>query len=169
MRKQRRPRVSQSVNAGRCWCRKNCFESRCEQIIGGIPGISSLVAKCNERFILKKSASLKVMYDPVDLRISVSNKHQVWKGVVTKTWNDLKPPKTIYNHLQPPQKIQQPPTTIYIPPQKHLQSLSTTTVLFSHYNVHWDDQTQPSFEMTPGFKPFTKFNKTCWILWIHVL
>ena len=80
MRKQRRPRVSQSVNAGRCWCRKNCFESRCEQIIGGIPGISSLVAKCNERFILKKSASLKVMYDPVDLRISVSNKHQVSWG-----------------------------------------------------------------------------------------
>ena len=32
-------------------------------------------------------------------------------NVVTKTWNDLKPPKTIYNHLQPPQKIQQPPTT----------------------------------------------------------
>ena len=33
--------------------------------------------------------------------------------VVTKTWNDLKPPKTMYNLLQPPQKIQQPPTTIY--------------------------------------------------------
>ena len=33
--------------------------------------------------------------------------------VVTKTCNDLKPPKTIYNHLQPPQKIQQSPTTIY--------------------------------------------------------
>ena len=59
------------------------------------------------------------MYDPVDLRISVSNKHQVWKGVVTKTWNDLKPPKTIYNHLQPPQKIQQPPTTIY----NHLKNI----------------------------------------------
>ena len=28
--------------------------------------------------------------------------------VVTKTWNDLKPPKTIYNHLQPPQKHLQP-------------------------------------------------------------
>ena len=26
----------------------------------------------------------------------------------TKTWNDLKPPKTIYKHLQPPQKYQQP-------------------------------------------------------------
>ena len=37
--------------------------------------------------------------------------------VVTKTWNDLKPPKTIYNHLQPPQKIQHPP-------QKHLQPLA---------------------------------------------
>ena len=21
--------------------------------------------------------------------------------------------------------------------------------------VHWDDQTQPTFEMPPGFKPFT--------------
>ena len=34
---------------------------------------------------------------------------QIQLPVVTKTWNDLKPPKTIYNHLQPPQKIQQPP------------------------------------------------------------
>ena len=25
-----------------------------------------------------------------------------FSGVVTKTWNDLKPPKTTYNHLQPP-------------------------------------------------------------------
>ena len=40
-------------------------------------------------------------------------------AVVTKTWNDLKPPKTIYNHLQPPQKIQQPPTTIY----NHLKNI----------------------------------------------
>ena len=22
--------------------------------------------------------------------------------------------------------------------------------------VHWDDQTQPTLEMTPGFKPFTQ-------------
>ena len=29
-----------------------------------------------------------------------------WNPLVTKTWNDLKPPKTIYNQLQPPQKIQ---------------------------------------------------------------
>ena len=28
--------------------------------------------------------------------------------VVTKTWNDLKPAKTTYNHLQPPQKHLQP-------------------------------------------------------------
>ena len=43
-----------------------------------------------------------------------------FQNVVTKTWNDdLKPPKTIYNHLQPPQKIQQPPTTIY----KHLKNI----------------------------------------------
>ena len=40
-------------------------------------------------------------------------------NVVTKTWNDLKPPKTIYNHLQPPQKIQQPPTTIH----NHLKNI----------------------------------------------
>ena len=27
--------------------------------------------------------------------------------------------------------------------------------------VHLDDQTQPTFEMTPGFKPFTKLSKFC--------
>ena len=55
------------------------------QIIGGCPkqldfSISlefSLVVKCNSRFIKRKSASLKLIYDPVDVRISVSNKHQV--------------------------------------------------------------------------------------------
>ena len=35
-------------------------------------------------------------------------------SVVTKRRNDLQPPKTTYNYLQPPRKIQQPP-------QKHLQ------------------------------------------------
>ena len=35
------------------------------------------------------------------------------------------------------------------------QSLSTTTVLFRTSYVHLDKQTQPTFEMTPGFKPFT--------------
>ena len=35
LKKQRRPRVSQSVNAGRQWRGKYCFESRGEQIIGG--------------------------------------------------------------------------------------------------------------------------------------
>ena len=25
--------------------------------------------------------------------------------------------------------------------------------------VHWDYQTQPTFEMTPGFKPFTYYPK----------
>ena len=29
----------------------------------------------------------------------------------TKRRNDLQPPKTTYNHLQPPRKIQRPPTT----------------------------------------------------------
>ena len=37
-------------------------------------------------------------------------------GVVTKTWNDLKPPTATYNHLK---KIQQPPTTIY----NHLKNI----------------------------------------------
>ena len=27
--------------------------------------------------------------------------------------------------------------------------------------VHPNDQTQPTFEMTPGFKPFTKLSKFC--------
>ena len=34
---QRRPRVSQSVNASRRWRGKDCFASRGEQIIGGYP------------------------------------------------------------------------------------------------------------------------------------
>ena len=36
---------------------------------------------------------------------------QIWNLlniVVTETWNDLKPPTTIYNHLQPPWKHLQP-------------------------------------------------------------
>ena len=47
------------------------------------------------------------------LNVQIINCMQYSGPVVTKTWNDLKPPTTIYNHLQPPQKIQQPPTTIY--------------------------------------------------------
>ena len=39
------------------------------------------------------------------------------------------------------------------------ESLSTTTVLF-RTDVHPDDLTQPTFEMTPGFKPFTVIH-TC--------
>ena len=35
--KQRQPRVSQSVIAGRRWRGKYCFASRGEQIIGGYP------------------------------------------------------------------------------------------------------------------------------------
>ena len=27
--------------------------------------------------------------------------------------------------------------------------------------AHLDDQTQPTFEMTPGFKPFTDFRRVC--------
>ena len=40
-------------------------------------------------------------------------------SVVTETWSDLQPHKTTYNHLQPSQKIQQPP-------QKHLLNHSQT-------------------------------------------
>ena len=43
--------------------------------------------------------------------ISLNFRENKGRNVVTKTWNDLKPPKTIYDHLQPPQKIQQPSTT----------------------------------------------------------
>ena len=35
--------------------------------------------------------------------------------------------------------------------------------------VHPDDQTQPTFEMTPGFKPFTVSRyKNCYLAGIHV-
>ena len=40
--------------------------------------------------------------------------------VVTKTWNDLKPPKTIYNHLKPPTTTSKNSTTTY----NHLQPLA---------------------------------------------
>ena len=64
---QRRPRVSQSVNASRRWRGKDCFASRGEQIIGGhsqtitfwISVEFSLVAKCNPRFIKTKISQLK--------------------------------------------------------------------------------------------------------------
>ena len=46
-------------------------------------------------------------------------------AVATKTWNDLKPPKTIYNHLQPPQKIQQPSTTTSKTPLSLLPAVGT--------------------------------------------
>ena len=48
-------------------------------------------------------------------------------AVVTKTWNDLKPPKTIYNHLKPPTTTSKNSTTSYNhpqPPQNHLQPLA---------------------------------------------
>ena len=54
---------------------------------------------------------------------------EVWidsRAVVTKTWHDLKPPKTIYNHLKPPTTTSKNSTTTYNhlqPPQKHLQPL----------------------------------------------
>ena len=39
---------------------------------------------------------------------------------------------------------------------KRLQRLAMTSkVTVKPVMVHLDDQTQPTFEMTPGFKPFT--------------
>ena len=57
----------------------------------------------------------------------VSAKGTQQKYVVTKTWNDLKPPKTIYNHLKLPTTTSKNSTTTYNhlqPPQKHLQPLA---------------------------------------------
>ena len=34
--------------------------------------------------------------------------------------------------------------------------------------VHSDDQTQPTFEMTPGFKPFTKLYPSCFSFWCYI-
>ena len=39
------------------------------------------MAKCNGRFITKKSAGYKVIYDPVDVRISVSNSVRSDRGL----------------------------------------------------------------------------------------
>ena len=36
-----------------------------------------------------------------------------------------------------------------------------TSVTVNNNNVHPDDQTQPTFEMTPGFKPFTVLKQKC--------
>ena len=43
-----------------------------------------------------------------------------YKSVVTKTWNDLKPPKTIHNHLKKFNNQLQPSTTT----SKNLQTLA---------------------------------------------
>ena len=85
---QRQPRVSQSVNAGCCWRGKYFIASR-----GKKRRIEHRrVTKDNYMFeylwnldwwqnatrvSLKKSASKKLIYDPSDVRISVSNKRQV--------------------------------------------------------------------------------------------
>ena len=77
------------LNPGRHWHWKYCFTSRGEQIIQGylktklhfwISLEFSIVAKCNAHFIKKKSSIWKVIQHPVDVRISVSNKRQVWWG-----------------------------------------------------------------------------------------
>ena len=57
LRKQRRPLVSQRVNAGRRWCGEYCFANRGEQIIGGYtnrrgPGPVSNVLRKSVRFFI---------------------------------------------------------------------------------------------------------------------
>ena len=47
--------------------------------------------------------------------------------LVTKTWNDLKPPKTIYNHLKPPTTTSKNSTTTY----NHLQPPRVSKKIFS--------------------------------------
>ena len=48
------------------------------------------------------------------------------------------------------------------------QSMPTTTVLFTDY-VPPDDHTQPTYEMTPGLKPFTNQHLIDYELTIHFL
>ena len=43
-------------------------------------------------------------------------------------------------------------------PDENFQNEALIRVDTVHLNyVHRDDQTQPTFEMTPGFKPFTEY------------
>ena len=64
-------------------------------------GRLSDLAMMNIQLFVERYPRRMVVVDPVFDEI-----------VVTKTWNDLKPPKTIYNHLKPP-------TTIY----NHLKNI----------------------------------------------
>ena len=50
---------------------------------------------------------------------SYTNRMMLKKRVVTKTWNDLKPPKTTYNHLKKFNNHLQLPKTIY----NHLKNI----------------------------------------------
>ena len=70
LRKQRRPLLSQRVNAGRRWCGEYCFANRGEQIIGGYtnrrgPRPVSTVLRKSVRFfiinifLIKKLSRLK--------------------------------------------------------------------------------------------------------------
>ena len=77
--------------------------------------------------------------------------------VVTKTWNDLKPPKTIYNRLQPPQKIQQPSTTT---------SKTSTTI---EQNVYFSPKSYSPWSLVSSTIGLTQnFHRTvllCWEGW----
>ena len=41
------------------------------------------------------------------------------------------------------------------------QSLSTTSGLPIQDYVHWDDHTQPTYEMTPGFANLSQYDESC--------
>ena len=70
-----------------CECRlllvwEYCFASRGKQTLGGYPKIITFLSipRTELNFVKKTQPVNKwyTLYDPVDVRISVSNKHQVW-------------------------------------------------------------------------------------------
>ena len=68
-----------------------------------------------ERFKFNKNSSIKCNEKPYLTVLAPKEKHNFDQQRTplqsTKPWNDLKPPTTTYNHLQPPQKFQQRPIT----------------------------------------------------------
>ena len=81
-----------------------------------------------ERFQSSVSRHCQCKTQTTDRRLQTADCRPGIKcSVVTKAWNNLKPPKTIYNHLKPPTTTSKNSTTPYNhlqPPQKHLQPLA---------------------------------------------
>ena len=73
----------------------------------------------NTKFIIsnKRNKNSNTSQSPTNTIAKNTTHMGVRHMVSTKTWDDLKPHKTTHNHLQPPQKFQQPP-------QKHLLPLA---------------------------------------------